>query len=197
MPRKTCTSILFLIALALESQTPALKTFHDPKYGVNFQYPAQWSSGADVQFYLGSEILEQNPDRGQVAPIAKVGFVVGESHKKFTGTNLNGLQFVYNVIQQSSRDDCRKRVQSLSETSIGETTLRGVTYNHFSGGDAGLGHQASREVFSSFQHDRCYLFEESIHTVSMDAKPLDPAKLKHLQKQLDAVMRSVRIEGAR
>ena len=198
MPGKACAAILFLMALSAQAQTPALKTFQDAKYGVTFQYPEQWSAGPDVSFYLGSEILQQNPDGGLPDPIAKVGFVVDEDRKNFAGTNLNGVQFVYNVILNSSKDDCRKRVQSLSEDPIGAATLHGVRYNHFSGGDAGLGHQASREIFSSFQRKRCYLFEEAIHTVSMDqARPIDPAKLKHLREQLGAVMQSVRIDSAR
>jgi hypothetical protein len=70
-------------------------------------------------------------------------------------------------------------------------------YNHFSGGDAGLGHGASREIYSSFRDGHCYLFEESIHTVSMDdPKSLSPVEWKQLHKELDRIMQSVRIESA-
>jgi hypothetical protein len=191
-------SVLLACVLATQAHAPALKTFHDAKYGVTFRYPTRWFSGSEVQFYLGSEILELKPDGGAKEPIAKLGFVVQQTNKTYSGTNLNGVQFVYNVIPQSTTEACRKRVQDLAENPILQTTIRGVGYNHFAGGDAGLGHQASREIYSTFQKGHCYLFEEAIHTASMnEVRPLDPAKLQALRNQLDAVMQSVHIEGIR
>jgi len=196
--KANCASVLLLVALATQAQNPAAKVFHDAQYGVTFHYPARWSAGPDVGFYLGSEIVEQNPDGGTHDPIAKVGFVVREGDSKYSGTNLNGVQFVYNVVPQSKAGSCRKRVQDLSEDLVGQTAIHGVPYNHFSGGDAGLGHQASREIYSTFQNGQCYLFEEAIHTASMnEVRPLKPTELKVLQRELDGVMQSVRIEGAR
>jgi hypothetical protein len=198
MPRKTTwTCVVLLTVFASHAQTSALKTFHDAQYGVTFQYPARWSAGPDVLFYLGSEILELKPGGGAHEPLAKVGFVVGEGDKEYSATNLNGVQFVYNLIPQSTADACRKRVQDLSADPITQTTIHGVIYNHFSGGDAGLGHQASREIFSSFQNGHCYLFEEAIHTMTMDdAKQLDHARWKSLRRKLDSVIQSVHIARA-
>jgi hypothetical protein len=107
--RKSCSCALALLVFVLASpaQTPRLKTFRDAKYGVTFRYPAGWSSGADVQFYLGSGILQLNPDGGATDSIARVGFQVKEGDKTYLGTNLNGVQFVYNVIPQSTADACR------------------------------------------------------------------------------------------
>jgi hypothetical protein len=191
-------SVLLACVLATQAQAPALKTFHDAKYGVTFQYPARWASGSEIQFYLGSEILNLNPDGGSADPIAKVGFVVKQGDATYSGTNLNGVQFVYNLDPQSNPEACRKRVQDLSEKPMQQTTIHGVSYNHFSGGDAGLGHQAAREIYSTFQNEHCYLFEEAIHTASMDeVRPLDPAKLKALRNELEAVMQSVHIDGTR
>jgi hypothetical protein len=193
-----CAFSLLVLVLVAPAQTHRLKTFHDLKYGVTFRYPAGWSSGADVQFYLGSEILQLNPDGGAGDPIVKVGFVVKQGDNAYSGTNLNGVQFVYNVISQSTVDACRKRVEEVANNPVVETVIRGVTYNHFSGGDAGLGHQASREIYSTFQNGNCYLFEEAIHTASMDeVRPLDPAKLHSLRMELGEVMQSVRVDGPR
>jgi hypothetical protein len=187
-----------VFALTSAAQTPRLKRFHDAKYGVTFRYPAGWSAGTDVQFYLGSEILQLNSDGGAGDPIAKVGFHVKQGDKKYSGTNLDGVQFVYNVIPKGAADACRKQVEEVANNPVVQTVIHGVTYNHFSGGDAGLGHGASREIYSTLQNGDCYLFEEAIHTASMnETRPLDPAKLHALRKELDAVMQSVRIEGQR
>jgi hypothetical protein len=181
--------------LLAPSQIRAHKTFHDPKYGVSFRYPSGWSDGADVDFYLGSEILDVKPEGGAAAPIAKVGFAVKEGDPRFSHTHLSGVQFVYNVISQSTPEDCRGRIQDLSRDPIVETVLRGVTYHHFSGGDAGLGHQASREIYATFREGRCYLFEEAIHTATGEnSRALTVQQWKHLRRELDAVMQSVHIE---
>jgi hypothetical protein len=196
MIEKFSSVLLLVCVLSAHAQSTALKTFHDAKYGVTFRYPAQWKSGQAVQFYLDSEVLGLNPDGGENDPIGKVGFVVGQSGP-YAGTNLNGVQFVFNVIPRSTEEECRKRVEAVANKPLLQTTVHGITYSHYSGGDAGLGHGASREIYSSFRDEHCYLFEESIHTVSMDdPKSLNPAQWKHLRKELDGVMQSVRFESA-
>lgn len=190
------SSALLFCVLAAQAQSPALKTFHDPTDGVTFRYPAEWSAGQDVQFYLGSEILERNSDGGAKEPLGKIGFVA-EKTGPYAGTNLNGVQFVFNVVPRSSENECRKRVEDAANKPVTQTTVHGIVYNHYSGGDAGLGHQASREIYSSFRDEHCYMFEESIHTMSMDdPKSLSAAQWKQLRKELDRVMQSVRFESA-
>jgi hypothetical protein len=186
-----------------QAQSPALKTWHDEAYGVTFRYPAQWTSGPEIGFYLGSEILDYDSDGGAKEPLAKVGFVVGPEAGPYSGTNLNGVQFVFNVIPHSTGDQCRKSVEEVANLPLVQTILHGIAYDHYSGGDAGLGHQASREIYSTFRDGHCYLFEESIHTVSINEEPLSSlqvkrfrSQLKQLQNQLDKVMQSVRFEPA-
>ena len=180
-----------------QAQSSALKTFHDAKHGVTFRYPAQWESGPGVAFYLGSEILNLAPDGGAVPPLGKVGFVVQPESGPYAGTNLNGVQFVYNVSPDSTAGECRKRVEGVSNNPITPATVHGVAYNYFSGGDAGLGHGADRKIYSTFRDGNCYLFEESIHTWNPDAKPLSVPEMNRLRQALNRVMQSVRFERER
>ncbi len=181
--------------LLFQAQSSALKTFHDAKYGVTFRYPVQWDSGPSVMFYLGSEILNRAPDGGATPPLGKVGFVVNPESGPYAGTNLNGLQFVYNVNQDSTAGECRKRVEDLANSPVTQATIHGVTYNYFSGGDAGLGHGADRKIYSTFRGGNCYLFEESIHTWNPDAKSLSASEMNRLHRSLDQVMQSVRLKN--
>ena len=95
--------------------------------------------------------------------------------------------------------DCRgtSARQDLSETPIADAVIHGIRYNHFSGGDAGLGHQASRQIYSTMRAGNCYLFEESIHTFERRrSRSVSNAQWKHLRRELDAVMQSVRFDAA-
>lgn len=183
--------------LPSQAQSSAFKTFHGAKYGVTFRYPAHWDSGPSVMFYLGSEILNLAPDGGTVPPLGKVGFVVNPESGPYAGTNLNGVQFVYNMSPDSTAGECRKRVEDVANSPVTQATIHGVIYNYFSGGDAGLGHGAGRKIYSTFRGGNCYLFEESIHTWNPDAKSLGAAQMNRLRRVLSRVMQSVRFERER
>ncbi len=191
-----CASFLFA---SFVSRAQSLKSFHDAQTGVSFSYPAAWSDGADVLFYLGSAITTFDEKSGTIPPRAKVGFVVDAKHGPYAGTNLNGVQFVYNEVPDADAAACRGFVMDHvgDESKIDTVRLRGVVYTHYSGGDAGLGHGVSREIYSVFRGGQCFLFEESIHFFNLTAdgvKHLDMSseQVVQLRKQLDAVMRSVR-----
>jgi hypothetical protein len=192
-----CWTILSLAILGGQAQS--LKSFQDPHTTVIFSYPAEWSDGPEVLFYLGSAITTLTKDGGPAAPRAKVGFVVDKKSGPYAGTNLNGVQFVYNEVPDADADSCRKRVTDRTEDEfkVEPVQLNGVTYTHYSGGDAGLGHGAQREIYATYREGRCILFEESIHRFNLapdEAKQLSAEQTEQLRRELDAVMRSVRLE---
>jgi hypothetical protein len=185
--------VCFLLG-SVASRAQWLKSFHDPNSGVGFFYPAAWSNGPEVSFYLDSEITTFDKT-GPIAPRAKVGFVANTKHGEYAGTNLSGVQFVYNEIPDKDAAECRKRVTDLADDQrpADTVTVNGIAYTHYLGGDAGLGHGAERKIYSTYREGRCVLFEESMHTFSMDdPKALSDEKRAQLWRQLDAVMQSVR-----
>ena len=194
IPRQFGSVLLFGI-IAAQAESPALKTFHDEKYGVKFQYPAQWTSGNEIVLGPAVAYLAAEDE-----PLGKIGFVVGRDGGPYAGTTLTDVVFAYNVIPCSTANQCRKRIEgNLNDTRRRvKTTLRGVTYDHFSYEGAGLGHQEHGEVYAAAKHGHCYLFEGVVHTVSMEgAKPLSAAQLDHLSAEFASIMRSVRYENAR
>jgi len=197
-----CEAFVLACAVAAQAQSPALTKFHDSVNGVAFRYPAQWSSGNSLVFYLGSLILiGVQPGAGPEAPQANVGFNATESKGPYAGTNLNGIQFVYHVAAATSPDEARKRIwpgRGGPKTMLTGEKIHGVAFDHAFWKDAGLGHQADRDIYATFRDGHCYMFEEDIHTVSMDnVNPLTEGQLKQLRRELDSVMQSVRIRGAR
>lgn len=182
------------------SQTPQLKTYSDPRYGVTFRYPAAWKADPKLGFYLGTLIL-QGPDGAPDVPLTKVGFerTLGSDGAFPDKSNLDGVEFVYLVVPQTTAEACYKRLpEQDGETKKSELVIHGVTWKRMQGGDAGLGHGAYRDMYASYIGSRCYLFEGGIHTLSANnTKYLQGAALMKLQNQLAAVMRSVTIAPLR
>lgn len=150
---------------------------------------------AEVEFYLGSEITTTDEKTGLIQPRAKVGFVADTKHGEYAGTNLGGVQFVYNEIADKNEAACFRHVADLANDQhpVDTVKLHGVTYTHYFGGDAGLGHGADRKIYATYREGRCVLFEESMHSFNMDdPKALSNEKRAHLWRQLDAVMQTVR-----
>ena len=188
------------IVLSVQAQTPTLKSYVDREYGVSFQYPAEWKLDNNLGFYLGTQILP-NPEgssEGPDKPRAIVGFErkLNAQGQYPDGTNLSGVEFVYLVLPQADAAHCYARLGAdANGWKRSQIVVAGVTYQRVQGGDAGLGHGATRDLYGTFREGRCYLFEGDIHTTTADnPKFLAGAKLRKIENQIAAVMQSVKIQ---
>jgi hypothetical protein len=195
--RVRCLICACLLFGALIGHAQSLKHFYDPQTSVSFSYPAAWSDGPDVLFYMGSAITTLTADGRPAAPRAKVGFVANTKSGPYAGTDLNGAEFIYNEIPEADAVACRKSLTSLGDDQSAQdtVTINGVTYDHNAGGEGGLGHGVSREIYATFRGGQCVLFEESIHSFDLsadEARQLNHEEIVQLWNQLNAVMSSVR-----
>jgi len=193
-----------IAGIALHAQSAKLKTYHDPQYGVSFQYPAAWTADPKMGFYLLTNILIR-PNGFLSDPLMKVGLKgpMNPDHHddgSYSGTNLDGIEFVYTVLPQTKAESCYERLKydGVDEDNHKQTNvvIHGVEFTRVIGGDAGLGHGADRDMYGAYRGGRCYLFEAGIHTWNGgDPKFMASKQINKLRAQLTAVMRSVKIEG--
>lgn len=192
-------ALVSIIVPPAAAQSPALKTYNDPKFGVSFRYPAVWNASPTLSFYLGTTILERpHPPGGMDHPLMKVGF--DRTSRGFAGylhsTTLDGVEFTYLALPQTPPAACFARLpEQDGETRKSDVTIHGVAYKRVQGGDAGMGHSVSRNMYAADIGGTCYLFEGGIHTSTGadSARPLSSTRTLRLQNQLAAVMRSVTI----
>ena len=181
------------------AQSAALKTYQDPKFGVTFRYPAAWKADTTLGFYLGTAILERpHPPGGMDHPIVKVGFDrAAPIHATYPkNTILDGVEFTYLALPDTPPEACFARLPDQDgETKKSDVTIHGVAYKRVHGGDAGMSHGASRDMYAADIGGTCYLFEGGIHTSTGadDAKPLGEKQTLRLQNQIAEVMGSVKI----
>jgi hypothetical protein len=194
-------AIVWLAAVGPGLCAPAQKlaTYHDPKYGVSFAYPAEWTADSHRGFYLGSDILTPAvAGSGASEALMKVGFNNADDGL-YPGTNLDGVEFVYFVAPETTQSACYARIRGSEDKTQGDRkaagiVIGGVSYLHLKTGDAGLGHGADRDLYAAFVGKQCYLFEAGIHTSNGgDSKPLTRMQHAALRARLNAVMQSVRI----
>ena len=196
--------ILAIRGLSTSEQTVKLKTYHDPQYGVSFQYPTAWTADPKMGFYLLTNILIR-PNGFLDDALMKVGLKGPMNpdhldHGPYSGTNLDGIEFVYTVLPQTKAESCYERLKydGVDEDNHKQTNvvIHGVEFTRVIGGDAGLGHGADRDMYGAYRGGRCYLFEAGIHTWNGgDPKFMASKQINKLRAQLTAVMRSVKIEG--
>jgi hypothetical protein len=184
---------------ALQAQHGGLATYRDPKYGVSFSYRAEWTADPRLGFYLGANILQPvDGDTEAAKALMKVGFN-NAVDGLYSGTYLDGVEFVYFVAPETNQTACYQRIRSFEETESSSkahpVVINGVTYLHLLAGDGGLSHGASRDMYAAYLAKRCYLFESGIHTMSGadDTRPLTRSQFAALRVRLASVMRSVRV----
>jgi hypothetical protein len=190
---------LAVVGPGLCARAQKLATYHDPKYGVSFAYPAEWTADPHLGFYLETDILAFSvAGSGESEALMKVGFD-NAADGLYPGTDLNGVEFVYFVASEKTQAACYAGIRGLEDKSQGHRkaagiVIGGVSYLHLKTGDAGLGHGADRDLYAAYAGKQCYLFEAGIHTYDGDdSKPLTRVQYAALRGRLKAVMRSVRI----
>ena len=188
--------------LSARSQPAALKSYVDSEYGVSFQYPAEWKLNNGLGFYLGTQILLTGDSN---EPYDKARAIVGFERKLNAqgeypdGVNLSGVEFVYLVIPHTDAAHCYARLgQDSDESKRSQIGVAGVTYRRVQGGDAGMGHAVTRDLYGTFRDGRCYLFEGDVHTTTANnPRFLAGAPLQKLEAEIAAVMQSVKLGGTR
>jgi hypothetical protein len=85
----------------------------------------------------------------------------------------------------------------LNGKPLDNVQINGRSFLHISGGEVGLCHQTSSNIYETFSEGRCYLFQSAIHTlcpgVVDGTRELTSAESKALARQLDLIIQSVKI----
>jgi len=175
------------------SDTVPLATYTDPAHGVSFRYPVVWKRVRQLDDYCQSALFSD-----KLRPTAAVEFTGGGNY--YRNTILGSLDFQYGIVRNSSPATCRKLVDdyaSAPDWPASDKMVNSIAFRHVSGGECGLGHGISWELYTTFRNGNCFVFEEDFTTARPDnARELTPGEMKALLRHLDAIMRSVTFEGA-
>jgi hypothetical protein len=169
-----------------------MKVFTDPATGVSFDYPAPWTLTHQASFYLSPMILI--PDQAAQAIV-----YFNPAGNLYSKTNLGGLEFTYLALPESNQASCLKSVVQLDPEAKppATITINGTEFFHFITGDAGLCHQASRDIYGTYRGRSCLLFEAAFYTICPDPddgrSELTPAQSKALKRHLDTIVQTIRI----
>src|ERR1700722_14968042 len=150
--RAVLIAIILASAISGAAQQVPLSTYTNATNGVRFQYPSVWKPVSKPAAMTQPFLF----DRG-LQPIIDLEFSPkGNLYEK---TNLVGLDFVYAAPASSSAVACYK----LGEVDVGVAqkdivTLNGVTYQHAFGGEAGMCHEISANIYATYRNGVCHLF---------------------------------------
>jgi len=119
-------------------------------------------------------------------------------------TNFAGLEFTYVARSEPDQVSCLQQVTKdidPEERPLETVTINGTRFFDITTGDAGLCHQASRNIYETYRHRTCFLFEAAFYTVCPDPNvgraQITAAQSKALSRPLDAIIESVKISPAK
>ena len=174
---------------ANHAATPS-KTFTDSVNGVSFTYPSVWTLSRQPSFYLPPLIV--TPE----IPAQAIAFF-SPSGNLYSKTNLGGLEFTYVATPESTQASCLNRVtRNLNPGSRPKPVLiNGTRFLHLHTEDAGLCHQARRDIYETFHDRSCLVLEAAFYTTCADPddgiRQLTLEESRALSRHLDAVIQSV------
>jgi hypothetical protein len=165
-----------------------LTTFKDASNSVSFQYPSIWKRVPKPDAMTQPSLLMAGHK-----PILDVEF--SPKGNLYAKTNLVALDFSYYTAPAASQAACVALGNPDSENAAVTTHINGIPYSHASGGQGGMCHEISSEVYATWRGGICHLFEEDFMTVCPGVvdgtRALTTRETKALQRHLDAIMQSV------
>jgi hypothetical protein len=181
-----------LCAVAQQAHIP-LSSYSNTSTGVAFQYPSVWKTVSKPDSMQQPFLFDQGLQPAVVLEFSPKGNL-------YEKTNLVGLDFVYATAPAASVAECYKLGEADSGAAEKEIiTLRGVTYQRASGGDAGMCHQLSASIYATYHDGACHLFEQDFSTlcagVQEGTRGLTSTEVDALHRHLDAIMQSVTFRG--
>ena len=191
-----CCPLFFIVAPATKPPIPAtkalLKQYSDPTNGVSFKYPADWKMSRDPSFYLQPAIFYPQQSAQAVVSFSPSGTL--------RETNFDGLEFAYVALPEPNQASCLEHVTKEidpEERKLETVTINGTRFFHIKAGDGGLCHQANSNIYETYHHGSCLLFEAAFYTVCPDPDEgeaqLTAAQSKALSQPLDAIIHTVQI----
>ena len=183
------------VAPRVQTNRAALTTFRDAQHGLSFQYPSAWrplvpnGSMAAAQF------------TSTLGPALDSQAMLAED-TNLANTDLIGISFSWTVKEDGNAAACARLAADALPMGTEQPAelIRGVLFQHASGGDNGMCHHVSSELDTAFHAGRCYVFERDLETTCPDIKfpakdtPLTPAQRAGLERTLDALMHSVTLQ---
>lgn len=177
-----------------ESRSADIATYRDPASGITFQYPSFWRPAVAGQSPI-TPVFEQSVGKSHITQeFIPEGTI-------YAPTVLRALMFSYTVKSGSDAAQCAAIVNRVIQGAARVTTATygGATYTEASGEDAGMCTQVQTRVDSTLSGSRCAVFERDFVTScpfvksKTEPRPLTEKETTTLERQLDAVMQSVRI----
>jgi hypothetical protein len=194
MGRMVAVGVGCFALFALAGGAQANKSFRDPRYGVFFSYPAQWTVDSARRFEPEPLSLA-----GQT-PLVRVGLSASDGGSNpFPHSTFEGAEFVVVVVEGDSAKDCRHRLDTFDLGKPASVEIGGVLYERVAGDREDGHHAVKRTILAAAREHRCFLFEEDIHEARAvaddDVRVLRPEEQAQVQRDLDAAMHSVRYLG--
>ena len=192
------TSAKPLKTLSLAQMWKLDATYTDQQHGVTFQYPSVWQ--ATMQFAYHPPALTQSDF---ARPIAGFGYSEGGFPRNqivgpYSGTDLEGVGFIYSAVPAASAAHCETWAISLSDSpKRSKVVIGGRSFSEYETGEGGMSQSISGNLYATYAGGTCYLFEADVAMVSAsvvdDIKPLDPPQVSAIFGHLTEIMKSVRI----
>jgi hypothetical protein len=189
-----CGLVLLASVAVSAAQSPELKTYQDVKHGVSFSYPPAWKVVKRAGSFGHAGLLADDSLHRVQPPV-----ILEFNRAGYGKTILEALDFVYLPVLAKSEAECTQIGNVGEGTSPDQRMINGLAYMHSSGGGSSAGHGIDVKTYTTYRHGLCLMFEEEFSTVpgmlgNDGVRDLTPAELKALQRRLDSVMLTVRIE---
>lgn len=173
-------------------------TYTDQQHGVTFRYPSVWKAATQFGYHPPALVRSELSQPVAGFTYEEDGFPRHQIVGPYTGTNLEGVGFVYSVLPTVSAGECETKAASLADDSgHSSVTIADRSYSVYGTGSAGMSQSISGKLYATYSAGSCYLFETGVAITAPgladNIQSLTPAQSHDINTHLWSIMKTVRI----
>ena len=190
------TFVAVALACKAQAQNVATKTFHDPRYHISFDYPANW-----IFAQADHEISTFHLDARTAARNASLRAVAAMPENPFPASTFAGAYIYLSVTPHSSQAACARQTTAPKDNVHPQQprpqAIGGITFMHGHDEQKEICTVQRDEVYTTFGHGLCYRFDLAINNFCSEAshvKDITPQELDQVRARLESILATVRLD---
>lgn len=192
---------MLLVGIPCSAQSPASRTFHDSKYHLSFEYPANWTfSRADGEISTFHLDARSAPGRTQLRA------VVAMPENPFPASTFSGAYVYFSVIPRTSAAVCSSEAASTTilrnalQVKPGEKIqIAGIPFTHGHDEVKDICITQRDEIYTTQRHGACYRFDLSINNFCggevSGVRDITAAELDQVRTRLQSILATVHFDS--
>ena len=166
------------------------RSFHDTRYGVTFQLPAEWDLTRRDR-----EVSTFALDARSAGKLTQLRAVANINFNPYPQSTFSGALFYFSVTPRIPAEDCAHQASAKSSQPVVSMTLAGAPFIHGYDEHGGICTESRDEIYTTTRNGACYRFDLVINNFCggevSGVRDISAKELENVRHRLEGILGTV------